>query len=480
MYNIYKRIVFTFLIFCAVISSYSQDVEINAFKKQNKTLLKQLKKEYGTIPEVKLSENGNFYILFTKQEYKKGPNKFFLVDEAGMPLYNEWLDKFSECKGGYLFIGKNAGEKIKWGVTSFKGKHILPIKYDAVSYREACDAGSFTSSSLTYWHPASNECWVATDNSFVYPHHVYFNADGSVITHEYDGSLKTLLSYYNIIDKSSGLSDSNKKGLFTLDGEEIFSQEYYTFYIETSGFVNCFKKEPDGLNLCGGKMLDSTISDIVVPPMFFDVTYKPTTKTIEYKMHRDDDYEVYNPQKKYTNTFKDKGERLYDKGNYQDVITFYEGEGYGIVWGDYYMGLAAEKIAKAELDKMNSVIKTLKSNENYYLPLKNPEKYKFDAGTISGMYTSAGIYLEKYINNEKVSKNDPTLAKARKLRGEIIAARNNITKKLDEYGVALQSATNRNIERERKIAEQEALRQQQEAEAARSIQRLTRSLINLF
>jgi hypothetical protein len=265
-----------------------------------------------------------------------------------------------------------------------------------------------------------------------------------------------------------------------LDGEEIFSQEYYTFYIETSGFVNCFKKEPDGLNLCGGKMLDSTISDIVVPPMFFDVTYKPTTKTIEYKMHRDDDYEVYNPQKKYTNTFKDKGERLYDKGNYQDVITFYEGEGYGIVWGDYYMGLAAEKIAKAELDKMNSVIKTLKSNENYYLPLKNPEKYKFDAGTISGMYTSAGIYLEKYINNEKVSKNDPTLAKARKLRGEIIAARNNITKKLDEYGVALQSATNRNIERERKIAEQEALRQQQEAEAARSIQRLTRSLINLF
>lgn len=479
MNKILKIIILIFIIFSTKISSYAQNVEINAFKKQNKALLKQLKKEYGITPEVKLSQDGFFYIIFTKKENKKGPNKYFIVDEAGEPLYRDWLDKFSECNGGYLFIGQNVGEKTKWGVTGFKRKQILPIKYDEVSHRNAIDAGTYTDSPFTFWYPGSNECWVATDNSFVLPVHVYFSADGSVITHKYHGNMKSKLSYYNTIDKSSGSSISNKRGLYTLDGEEIFSQEYNNFYIETSGFVNCYKKESDGLNLCGGKMLDSTITNIVVPPMFHDVTYKPDSKIIMCKLHRDDKYEEYDPKKTYIITFKDKGERLYDIGKYQDVISFYEGVGYGTTWGDYYMGLAAEKIAKAELDKMNSVIRTLKSDDNYYLPIKKPEEYKFDAGTISGMYTSAGIYLEKYINNN-VSKNDPTLDKARKLRGEIIEARNNFTKKIDEYKVALQSATNRNIERERRIAEEEALRQQQAAEAAKAVERLTRSLINLF
>ena len=114
------------------------------------------------------------------------------------------------------------------------------------------------------------------------------------------------------------------------------------------------------------------------------------------------------------------------------------------------------------------------------MPINNPEKYKFDAGTISGMYTSAGIYLEKYINNPKVSQDDPTLLKARKLRGEIITARNNVTRKIEEYGTALQSATSRNIERERKIAEQKLLQAQKEAEAQRAAQQLGKAIGNLF
>lgn len=459
---------------------HAQKYEINAFEKQNKAMLKELKKQYGTSPEVQLSEEGFFYILLTKKENKKGPDKYFLIDEVGTPLYNEWIDKYKCIKNGNFFVGQNAGNKTKWGVVNSKGKQILPIKFDNIQHNFSHESGTFTSSSKTYWHPSNNEFWLTTDNSNTTPHHTFYTADGSSITHEYDGVLKEQLSYFFTISPVAMPSTGNQKGLLTIDGEIIFPQEYNRFYIETSGFVNCFKNESDGLSRCGGKMLNIAITDIVVPPIFFDVTYNTSTKAIECKMHRDDEYEVYNPQKIYIVHYKDRGERLFDMGEYQDVITFYEGEGYGTAWGDYYMGLAAEKIAKAEMNKMNDVIKTLNSSTDYYLPIKNPEKYRFDAGTISGMYTSAGNYLEKYINNGNVSPDDPTKAKARKLRGEIITARNSVTKKIEEYGTALQTASSKNLERERKIAEQKVIQAQRDAEAARAAQQLGKAIGNLF
>ena len=480
MENKLNKIALAVIIWCLGSTIYAQKYEINAFEKQNKAMLKELKKQYGTSPEVQLSEEGFFYILLTKKEYKKGPDKFFLIDEVGSPLYNDWIDKYKCIKGGYFFVGQNVGNKTKWGVVNSKGRQILPIRFDNIQHNFSHESGTFTSSSKIYWHPSNKEFWLTTDNSNTTPHHTFYTADGSNITHEYDGELKGQLSYFYNIAPVSMSSTGNQKGLLTLDGEVIFPQEYNSFYIETSGFVNCFKKESDGLSRCGGKMLNTTITDIVVPSIFFDVTYNTSAKAIECKMHRDDEYEAYNPQKIYEVHYKDKGERLYDMGRYQDVITYYEGEGYGIVWGDYYMGLSAEIIAKQELNKMNNVINTLNSSTNYYLPIQSPEKYKFDAGTISGMYTSASIYLEKYINNDKVSPDDPTLAKARKMRGEIVTARNNVTKKIEEYGTALQTATAKNIERERKLAEQRALQAQRDAEAARAAQQLGRSIGNLF
>ena len=178
-------------------------------------------------------------------------------------------------------------------------------------------------------------------------------------------------------------------------------------------------------------------------------------------MHRDEDYQVYNPESTYTLSFKDNGERLFDRGAYKDVITFYEGEGYGKAWGDLYMGLSAKHIADAEQTKMDNCVKTLKSNNDYWQPIKNPDKYHFDAGTISGMYTSSMIYLEKYINNQNVADDDPTKIKAKKVRGQVVTSKNALSGKIEEYGVALRTATNKNIQREAKIAQQQA--QQQKA-----------------
>ena len=353
---------------------------------------------------------------------------------------------------------------------------IFPIKYDNIQHIDASEAGTFTSSSRTYWHPANKEVWLTTDNTQQMPHHTFYAADGCTVLHEYEGEMKIQLPYFYTIEPVSMSATDNKKGLLTLDGEIIFPQEYNEFYIDSSGFVDCIKREPDGLSRWGGKMLDGTKSDVIVPPLFFCVIYLESTRALKCKVHRDDVYEDYDPQKIYEVSYKDKGERLYDMGKYQEVIAYYEGEGYGTVWGDYYMGLAAENMAQTEMKKMDNVLKMLNSSNEYYLPLKNPEKYKFDAGTIAGMCNSAGNYFEKYINNENVSPDDPTKVKARKKRGEIIATRNSLTMKLKEYETALQTAWSKNVERERRIAEQKAMQEQKSAETARAVQKLIGNL----
>ena len=432
---LFIKISFISIMLCVCNTQQAQKYEINSFEKQNKEMLKQLKKQYGSSAEVKLTDDGFFYLVLSKKEYKKGPEKFFLLDEVGSPLYPDWIDNYNTIKGGYFYVGQNSGSKTKWGVINLKGKQVLPIQFDNIQQSEPLAAGNYTISSLNLWHPATNGFWLTTENSSSL--HKFYSIDGSSIMHEYNGKIKSFLSYYWTIDGQG----TNSFGLLRFDGEVIYPQEYSAFKIEPSGIIICKKKQDDGLMLCGGKLLDQTISTIEVPTIFNDLEYDTSTRTIRCKVHRDDEYEIYNPQITYEIKFKDKGERLYDMGKYQDVITYYEGEGYGTAWGDYYMGLSAEKIAKTEMDKMNNVINTLNSSKNYYLPIQNPEKYTFDAGTISSMYTSAGIYFEKYINNDKISPNDPTMVKARKKRGEVITARNNVTKKIEEYGTALQSAT---------------------------------------
>ena len=451
------------LLLAVCTTAFCQKEEINAFEKQNKDLLKQLKKDFQAKPEVNMTKDGYFYIVLTKKDNKV--SRFMLRDESGAPLHDGFIDKYQSISGGYFFIGikETASNLIQYGVVNLKGSQILPMRFHYISHRLACEAGTYTNSSSNYWRPASEEVWATT----VYAHNgapshtVFYSADGTRAIHEYDGKIEEYKGAYWKLKPDKSATNANDKALLTNDGNIIFPQQYYGFFIESSGMANCIKSESDGLKLYGGKMLDSSISTVEVPAIFNDVTYNKTEKNIKIKIHRDEDYQVYDPGTSYTLSFKDNGERLFDRGMYKDVITFYEGEGYGKPWGDLYMGLAAKHIADAEQTKMNNCIKTLKSNNEYWLPIKNPDKYHFDAGTISGMYTSSMIYLEKYINNTNVADDDPTKVRARKVRGQVATSKNTFSSKLEEYGVALRTATTKNVQREANIAQQQA--QQQKA-----------------
>lgn len=455
MKRIIQNIIFVIFFLCVGNAMYAQKNEIKAFEKQNKDMLKQIKKQYETTPNIKITKSGTFYIELKKEEYKKGPSKFLLLDETGTPLYSDFLDKYKECtmQEDCFWVGMKKGQLIKWGVVDIKGNLIFPIIYDNIWAVKKTESGTYKSSNIMHWHPANISCWVVSDT--VSHHNVFYSPDGKNKLHEYDGVLENFQSYYWTIKPVGTSSTGNNKGLLTQDGEIIFNQEYYYFSIGNNGFVKCVKRDEDGMWLYGGKLINGDLPDVIVPPTFCSLFYNSNEK-IRCKIHRDDEYEDYDSSKQYEITYKDKGERLYDMGRYQDVITYYEGEGYGTVWGDYYMGLAANEIASIEMSKMINVINTLKDKKNYYLPIVKPDKYRFDTGTITSMYLSAGMYLEKYINSSKVAPDDPTVIKAKKMRGEIITQKNNVPKYIEEYGTALKTASIKNVEREQAIAAQKA------------------------
>lgn len=445
---------------CMCVSLLAQKGEIRAFERQNKPVLKMLKKEYLARPVVQMTEEGIFYIRLVKNI--NGAERFYLADETGALIYPELLD---HCKptagGGYFFIGVNdaAGQAL-WGAIKITGTVVFPLKYKegALSYCPAYAESSYTYMNSTYWHPASAECWVTTETGGDgVTHNTFYAADGKTVLNQYVGTLSPFMCYFWTV--RSGKAGSNTAGLITTDGKSIFPQEYNQFVLLTSGLVGCAKREPDGLLLYGGKMLDSRTSDVEIPPVFNSLMYSDSQKTILCRMHRGDDFEPYNPMVTYETSHRDKGERLFDQGKYEDVIAYYEGEGYGAKLGNYYMGLAAKEIGYTEVKKMDRCIATLKSNTQYYLPVKNPEKYQFDAGTITTMYISAGTYLEKFINDSNIPDDDPYKIKARKLRGEIVTVRNGITKKVSEYGDALAAASRKNVEREAAIAARQAQQQ---------------------
>ena len=55
------------LLLAVCTTAFCQKEEINAFEKQNKDLLKQLKKDFQAKPEVNMTKDGYFYIVLTKK-----------------------------------------------------------------------------------------------------------------------------------------------------------------------------------------------------------------------------------------------------------------------------------------------------------------------------------------------------------------------------------------------------------------------------
>ena len=430
--------------------------EIKAFERNNKVLLKNLKKQYKAKVDVEQNELGMFYIVIKMET--DGSVRYLLADESGALLYPDAVDSYKAGKD-FFWIGQIQGETKKWGIIDMKGKSVLPTKYYTIWYVREAEIGEYSG----VWHPANKEVFISVEKRGELTINTFVSRKDNKVLHTYEGDIKQVKGYFWEISKSSG-SIANNSGLYTRDGEEIFPQEYTGFsFWGSTGLVKSLRKKGT-VDVYGAKMIKPGLADTVVPALFNDVRWNSSIMDYECRIHRGDPYKRYDPAATYDFSYKDRGEELYDAGRFQEVITYYEGEGYGKVWGDYYMGLSANEIAKNEVAQMNMVINTLNSSNNYYKPLEEPERYKFDSGTIMTMYLSAISYFERYINCKDIPDDDLTKVEARKLRGELVTLKNNFSKKTDEYTTAYSNALSRNTERKVNEAQQQ-IRQQQAADA---------------
>lgn len=74
-------------------SALAQKAEIKAFEKDNKALIKQLKKDYGAKVEVKMNDDQAFYLVLTKNENKQ--TLIWLLDETGKDIYGQPLLQYT-------------------------------------------------------------------------------------------------------------------------------------------------------------------------------------------------------------------------------------------------------------------------------------------------------------------------------------------------------------------------------------------------
>lgn len=459
------KLLFAVLFVAMVLPVKAQVNEIKQFAKDNKELIKQLKKEYKADVEVRMSNDYVFYFIIKSKE-KYSANKW-VANETGQLIVNEPIFNVVPVEGGRFLIGDLSSSL--WGVYTVDGKEILPRQFTSISYGSKFNGGIYQWNNHDLYAPASQAFFMCVTGKDGDTKTTFYATDGATVLGEYPGELSPACDKYWM----TGNSGRCNRGLITMDGKRLTADEYETFYFYASGMITpCITGQYDN-KLYGAIMVNPEYTlEEPVPVLFHKVSWNDDTKRVQVKMHRDDAFVDYQPGQVYSVNFYDRGHGLYDAGNYQDVITYYEGEGYGHPWGYYLMGKSALELAYKEEFKMDYCISTLKSSDKYYLPVENPDNYAFNAGTVTEMYLRAGNYFERYINLPDSVVDAKWKDQALSLRGKAVAGSTGVARKTDEYGRALSSASARNIERKAEIARQQAARQQQVNNISRSVSKI--------
>lgn len=448
-----------FLMLMLPVAVMAQKSEIKYFEKTHKDLIKELKSSYKANVEVKMTDNGTFYFELSGKGYD-GKIVYTIADEMGNLIGNEYWDRYRPIDNtDEFFVNRDA----HWGVVSPRGYVILPTRYTTIEHCSKFEGGK---NSKGIYQPRTQEVYVASEGALT---HTFFSADGKTVLATHEGMLKDYKNAYFTITNAAG--GKNSTGLLSLEGKLLFPLEYSNFYVDDSDFIRTEKTDGD-LSLMGGKSIKEGGSQTEIPTIFYYVSNN-RVEGLKVKLHRDNRFEKYDPNKQYVITYLDEGERLYDGHHDEKVIAYYEGEGYGKPWGDYFMGMAAYKIGMREEKKMDNAISTLKG-KNYSLPLKNPEKYQFSNGTMMNMYLQSQMYLERYIEKEgKEGIDSAKVKEARRARGEVVTHKNGLAQKESDYATAYAAATERYATDQRRAAQQRA-----EQEAAS--QAVANGILNLF
>lgn len=154
-----------------------------------------------------------------------------------------------------------------------------------------------------------------------------------------------------------------------------------------------YSKRIDGIEKVGGLLLDDVNN--CVPCSFSEVMYDFTKKCWKIKRSTESDYAIYNKDTDYNKSFRDKGEELFEKRNYAEVIKFYANDGIAAPWAKFFTGVSLMNLGREQILNLESSIRYLSC------PWKGFE-CTFDLPLAKKQLETAKTMLESYLKEDTI------------------------------------------------------------------------------
>lgn len=399
--NTLSKLLLNFLVcFCSIITVNGQiDTKLSKqLAKDYKPTMKELKKKYGLsrVTAISYRDGLNYFLLYKK--IKTG-TVVGIANKAGnllVPVENKTIFYKVENDGTRYFLLKNVYNQ--YGVSDLYGKTMIPAKYSDITYYPPLKKGDTVEIQTTsfsekndfkYHHDDCEGVFLAkcTEGSCL------VSSDGRILRDNIKGSIERRSGYWLVgeLEGNCGLLSSN--------GETIIPREYR--YISIVGKVCYYEKSVDGIAYKGAITLDDSAP--VVPCMFNTVFLSDNNEWF-VKRRANDEAEKYDPDKNYNIDFRDRGEELYEKGKYDEVIDFYAKEGIGAPWAKFFTAVSIKNNAFSKhVYRMEGISECIEQNrEISYLYLGATP---IDAELAAKQFTLAKQMLEVYMEEDSTFYN---------------------------------------------------------------------------
>ena len=220
----------------------------------------------------------------------------------------------------------------------------------------------------------------------------------------------TLVEYKTEIVHLFATAYYSNLSLYSTDGKVIVNEAEKILFpnkknLKDNHFV--YEKRNAGIMQTGGLLLDNPSDS--VPCLFSDISYHYPKDSSEkaywsIKKSKNSDYEVYDKNRNYNVLYRDKGEELFEKGNYEGVINFYAKEGISAPWAKFFTGRSLYELGVKEVAHIDLCTEYL--NENREL-LAN--SFSFDLKLAQKQFELSKQILNAYLKEDSLYKGKAKL-----------------------------------------------------------------------
>ena len=408
------------LLFCNLLLAHNN--------RQEKKLLKSLKKEYG------------LYDAYFKRSWRD--NYAYIVLRT-----KDWDTMIADSLGNIIIPD------------TFPSQN----KYTSIEYvperKKGYERNRYYNSTENCYFAGNKGCFVAKDNSGTY---FFIDRNGTVIS-EFSGTLHdcySLDAYLAIsnTDKNQNASEystvsANNVGLLSKDGTAIIPTEYSKINTTKSGLCYVTQKV-EGVIRHGAINIANTTEYTNVPCKFNKVILSENGHDFLVRTHELDTFSLYSPDSVYSYSYIDEGERLFESKQYEEVHKYYSIINNNAPWANAYLGASCWKLALSDYETAERVLEELGRtiNENGQ-NIANTVYRHLDI--FEDEAKQAVKYLEMYLQGcderykPRVKEIDYELSQLIK-KSDIL--RNSVSHELDAYkdrrNTYLEEERNKQIERE--------------------------------